>query len=144
MANLGIVFQEPLTRPNIKLVEKMSICSSTPQDHRAYTNSNQSSIGLDYFFFICGESSIVVDYRTWSNRIVLLSSIWFILINKTFDLVRVATSGVIINRCEGFSCYNDGSRSWAIKFSFFPHLIPRRFFTSHSYDALLEFDEFSV
>ena len=65
MVNLGIVFQEPLTRPDIKLDEKMSICSSTPQDHRAYTNSNQSSLGFDYFFFcVCGESWIVVDYRT--------------------------------------------------------------------------------
>ena len=51
MVNLGIVFQEPLTRSDIKLDEKMSICSSTPEDHRAYTNSNQSSIGFDYFFF---------------------------------------------------------------------------------------------
>ena len=64
MVNLGIVFQEHLTRPDIKLDENMSICPSTPQDHRAYTNSNQSSIGFDYFFFFCGESSIVVDYRT--------------------------------------------------------------------------------
>ena len=94
--------------------------------------------------FFCLESSIVVDYRTQSNRIVLLSSIWFSSIYKTFDLVRVATSEVIINRCEGFSRYNDGSRSWAIKFSFFRHSIPRRIFTSHSYDARLEFDEFSV
>ena len=51
MVNLGIVFQEPLTRPDIKLDEKMSICSSTPQDHRPYTNSNQSSMRFDYFFF---------------------------------------------------------------------------------------------
>ena len=64
MVNLGIVFQEPLTRPGIKLDEKMSICYSIPQDHTAYTNSNQSSIGFDYFFFFCGESSIVVNYRT--------------------------------------------------------------------------------
>ena len=55
MVNLGIVFQEPLTRPGIKLDEKMSICSSNPQDRRAYTNSNQSSVGFDYFFFLFGE-----------------------------------------------------------------------------------------
>ena len=53
--NLGIVFQGSLTRPGIKLDEKMSICSSTPQDHKAYTNSNQSSIAFDYFFFCGGE-----------------------------------------------------------------------------------------
>ena len=33
MALSGIGFQEPLTRPGVKLDEKMSICSSTPQDH---------------------------------------------------------------------------------------------------------------
>ena len=41
MVNLGIGLQEPLTRPGVKVVnvdEKMSICSSTPQDHRGYTN----------------------------------------------------------------------------------------------------------
>ena len=31
-----------------------------------------------------------------------------------------------------------------LSFPFFRHLIPRRIFTSHSYDARLEFDEFSV
>ena len=35
MVNLGIGFQEPLTRPGVKLDEKMGICSSTPQ-HRGY------------------------------------------------------------------------------------------------------------
>ena len=38
MANLGIGFQVPLTRPDFKLHENMSICSSTPQDHGGYTN----------------------------------------------------------------------------------------------------------
>ena len=38
MVNLGIKFQEPSTRPGVKLDEKMSICSSTPQ-HGGYTNS---------------------------------------------------------------------------------------------------------
>lgn len=33
MANLGIWFQEPLTRPDVKLDEKMSMIF-TPQDHR--------------------------------------------------------------------------------------------------------------
>ena len=33
MANLGIGFQEPLTRPDVKLDEKMSMIF-TPQDHR--------------------------------------------------------------------------------------------------------------
>ena len=32
MAHSGIEFQEPLTSPGVKLDEKMSICSSTPQD----------------------------------------------------------------------------------------------------------------
>ena len=41
MALSGIGFQEPLTRPGVKLDEKMSICSSTPQDHGGmYTNSS--------------------------------------------------------------------------------------------------------
>ena len=40
-----------LTRPGVKLDEKVSICSSTPQVHMVYTNSNQSSIGFDNFFF---------------------------------------------------------------------------------------------
>ena len=31
MVNLEIGFQEPLTRPGVKLDEKMSICSSIPQ-----------------------------------------------------------------------------------------------------------------
>ena len=40
MVNLGIGFQfKPLTRPGIKLDEKMNICSSTPQ-HGGYTNSS--------------------------------------------------------------------------------------------------------
>ena len=34
-----IGFQESLTRPGVKLDEKMSICSSTPQ-HGGYTNSS--------------------------------------------------------------------------------------------------------
>ena len=40
MAHSRIEFQEPLTRPGVKLDEKMSICSSTPQDHGGYTNSS--------------------------------------------------------------------------------------------------------
>ena len=40
MANLGIGFKEPLTRPGVKRDEKMSICSSIPQDHCGYTNSS--------------------------------------------------------------------------------------------------------
>ena len=39
MAILGIGFQKPLTRPGVKVDEKMSICSSTPQ-HGEYTNSS--------------------------------------------------------------------------------------------------------
>ena len=41
MVNLGdwILIQEPLTRPGVKLDEKMSISSSTPQ-HGEYTNSS--------------------------------------------------------------------------------------------------------
>ena len=39
MVNLRIGFQEPLTRPGVKLDEKMSICSSTPQ-HEGCTNSS--------------------------------------------------------------------------------------------------------
>ena len=39
MVILGIGFQKPLTRPGVKLDEKMSICSSTPQ-HGGYTNSS--------------------------------------------------------------------------------------------------------
>ena len=39
IVNLGIEFQEPLTRSGVKLDEKMSICSSTPQ-HGGYTNSS--------------------------------------------------------------------------------------------------------
>ena len=40
MVNLGIGFQfKPLTRPGIKLDEKMNICSSTSQ-HGGYTNSS--------------------------------------------------------------------------------------------------------
>ena len=35
MVNLGIGFKEPLTRPGVKLDEKMSISSSTP--HRKIT-----------------------------------------------------------------------------------------------------------
>ena len=40
MVNLGIGFQEPLTRSGLKLAQKMSICSSTPQHGRGYTNSS--------------------------------------------------------------------------------------------------------
>ena len=40
MVNLGIGFQEPLTRSGVKLDEKMSICSSTSQHGRGYTNSS--------------------------------------------------------------------------------------------------------
>ena len=40
MANLGIGFKEPLTPPGVKRDEKMSICSSIPQDHWGYTNSS--------------------------------------------------------------------------------------------------------
>ena len=40
MIHSGIGFQEPLTRPGVKLDEKMSIYSSTPQDHGGYTNSS--------------------------------------------------------------------------------------------------------
>ena len=36
MANLGTGFQESLTHHD----KKMSICSSTPQDHGGYTNSS--------------------------------------------------------------------------------------------------------
>ena len=86
----------------------MSICSSTPQDHMVYKISNQSSIGFDYFFFflvgrirLCWLPNLIEPYRS------IKFSIWFSSINKTFDLVRVATSGVIINSCEGFSS-NDG------------------------------------
>ena len=39
MVNLGIGFQQPLTRSCVKLDEKMSICSATPQHGRGYTNS---------------------------------------------------------------------------------------------------------
>ena len=35
MVNLGIGFQEPLTHPGVKLDDKMSICSWTPQ-HGGY------------------------------------------------------------------------------------------------------------
>ena len=43
MVNFGIRLQDPLTRPGVKVVnvdEKMSICSSTPQDHGGYTSSS--------------------------------------------------------------------------------------------------------
>ena len=40
MVILGIGFQEPLTRPSVKLDEKMSICSSTSQDQGGSTNSS--------------------------------------------------------------------------------------------------------
>ena len=36
---LGIGFQRPLTRQGVKLNEKISICSSTPQ-HGGYKNSS--------------------------------------------------------------------------------------------------------
>ena len=36
MVNLGTGFQKSFTRPD----EKMSICSSTPQDYGGYTNSS--------------------------------------------------------------------------------------------------------
>ena len=63
MVNLGIVFQEPLTRPGIKLDEKMSICSSNPQDRRHIQIPIKVRLGsIASFFFL--ESSIVVDYRT--------------------------------------------------------------------------------
>ena len=39
MVNLGIGFQQPLTGSCVKLDEKMSICSSTPQHGRGYKNS---------------------------------------------------------------------------------------------------------
>ena len=38
--NLEIGFQEPLNSSGVKLDEKMSICSSTPQHGRGYTNSS--------------------------------------------------------------------------------------------------------
>ena len=39
MVKLGIGFQKLLTRQGVKLDEKMSICSSTPQ-HGGYKNSS--------------------------------------------------------------------------------------------------------
>ena len=39
MSTMVITIQEPLTRLVVKLHEKMSICSSTPQ-HGEYTNSS--------------------------------------------------------------------------------------------------------
>ena len=60
-----------LTRPGVKLDEKVSICSSTPQVHMVYTNSNQSSIGFDYFFFfsvgrirLCRLPNLIEPYRS--------------------------------------------------------------------------------
>ena len=40
MTNWKTEFHEPLTRPGVKHDEEMSICSSTPQAHRGYTNSS--------------------------------------------------------------------------------------------------------
>ena len=40
MTNLKTEFHKPLTRPGVKHDEEMSICSSTPQAHRGYTNSS--------------------------------------------------------------------------------------------------------
>ena len=40
MTNWKTEFQKPLTRPSVKHDEEMSICSSTPQAHRGYTNSS--------------------------------------------------------------------------------------------------------
>ena len=58
-----------LTRPGVKLDEKVSICSSTPQVHMVYTNSDQSSIGFDYFFFFFGGENSIVSI-TELNRTV--------------------------------------------------------------------------
>ena len=44
---------------------------------------------------LCRLPNLIEPYRS------IKFSIWFSSINKTFDLVRVATSGVIINSCEG-------------------------------------------
>ena len=38
MTNWKTEFHKPLTRPGVKHEEEMSICSSTPQAHRGYTN----------------------------------------------------------------------------------------------------------
>ena len=40
MANLKIEFQEPLTCPDVKHDEEISICSSTPQAHEECINSS--------------------------------------------------------------------------------------------------------
>lgn len=40
MTNWKTEFHKPLTRPGVKHDEEMSICSSTPQAHRGYTNSS--------------------------------------------------------------------------------------------------------
>ena len=40
MVNLGIGFQEPLTRPGVKLDEKMNNYSSDSERSRGYTNSS--------------------------------------------------------------------------------------------------------
>ena len=40
MTNCKTEFHKPLTRPGVKHDEEMSICSSTPQAHRGYTNSS--------------------------------------------------------------------------------------------------------
>ena len=40
MTNWKTEFHELLTRPGVRHDEEMSICSSTPQAHRGYTNSS--------------------------------------------------------------------------------------------------------
>ncbi|KAK2550123.1 hypothetical protein P5673_029316, partial [Acropora cervicornis] len=40
MTNWKTEFHKPLTRPGVKHDEEMSICSSTSQAHRGYTNSS--------------------------------------------------------------------------------------------------------
>ncbi|KAK2559336.1 hypothetical protein P5673_017952 [Acropora cervicornis] len=40
MTNWKTEFHKPLTRPGVKHDEEMTICSSTPQAQRGYTNSS--------------------------------------------------------------------------------------------------------
>ena len=67
MTNWKTEFHKPLTRPGITHDEEMSICSSTPQAHRGYTNSRLLESDLKMSEFHANVVSFDENVSTLSN-----------------------------------------------------------------------------
>ena len=67
MTNWKTEFHRPLTRPGVKHDEEMSICSSTPQAHRGYTNSSLLESDLKMSEFHANVVSFDENVSTLSN-----------------------------------------------------------------------------